>query len=180
MIFSGLQKLARWQGVPNPVALPSGPHALQDTAEADTGNSYRTECARRWLSPNCLTAVTRRKSIWYAFATASGVMPSCRVAFAIVIPQQLQGVWRLRMDWSKFDLAMTGSRYLHGTPVFRDEPRMPVQAVLDKAKPALARTAARIFPASTAFTSFRPYTTTSPTRCGEFLLGTDRCSTILF
>ena len=35
------------------------------------------------------------------------------------------------MDWSKFDLAMTDSRYLHGTPVFRDEPRMPVQAVLD-------------------------------------------------
>ena len=35
------------------------------------------------------------------------------------------------MDWSKFDLAMTDPRYLHGTPVFRDEPRMPVQAVLD-------------------------------------------------
>ena len=35
------------------------------------------------------------------------------------------------MDWSKFDLAMSDSRYLHGTPVFRDEPRMPVQAVLD-------------------------------------------------
>jgi len=35
------------------------------------------------------------------------------------------------MNWSKFDLAMTDSRYLHGTPVLRDEPRMPVQAVLD-------------------------------------------------
>ena len=35
------------------------------------------------------------------------------------------------MDWSKFDLAMTDSRYLHGVPVFKDEPRMPVQAVLD-------------------------------------------------
>ena len=35
------------------------------------------------------------------------------------------------MDWSKFDLAMTDPNYLHGTPVFREEPRMPVQAVLD-------------------------------------------------
>lgn len=35
------------------------------------------------------------------------------------------------MDWSKFELAMTDPRYLHGSPVFRDEPRMPVQAVLD-------------------------------------------------
>jgi uncharacterized protein (DUF433 family) len=35
------------------------------------------------------------------------------------------------MDWSKFDLAMTDRRYLHGAPVFKDEPRMPVQAVLD-------------------------------------------------
>jgi uncharacterized protein (DUF433 family) len=35
------------------------------------------------------------------------------------------------MDWSKFDLAMTDPRYLHGAPVFRDEPRMPVQTVLD-------------------------------------------------
>ena len=35
------------------------------------------------------------------------------------------------MDWSKFDLAMRDPRYLHGAPVFRDEPRMPVQAVLD-------------------------------------------------
>jgi uncharacterized protein (DUF433 family) len=35
------------------------------------------------------------------------------------------------MDWSKFDLAMTDPHYLHGAPVFKDEPRMPVQAVLD-------------------------------------------------
>ena len=35
------------------------------------------------------------------------------------------------MDWSKFELAMTDSRYLHGAAVFKDEPRMPVQAVLD-------------------------------------------------
>jgi uncharacterized protein (DUF433 family) len=35
------------------------------------------------------------------------------------------------MDWSKFDLAMIDPPYLHGEPVFRDEPRMPVQAVLD-------------------------------------------------
>ena len=35
------------------------------------------------------------------------------------------------MDWSKFDLAMTNPRYLHGVPVFKDEPRVPVQAVLD-------------------------------------------------
>lgn len=35
------------------------------------------------------------------------------------------------MDWSKFDLAMSDPNYLHGTPVFREEPRMPVQAVLD-------------------------------------------------
>lgn len=35
------------------------------------------------------------------------------------------------MDWSSFDFAMTDPRYLHGLPVFRDEPRMPVQAVLD-------------------------------------------------
>jgi uncharacterized protein (DUF433 family) len=35
------------------------------------------------------------------------------------------------MDWSKFDLAMTDPRFLHGEPVFRDEPRMAVQAVLD-------------------------------------------------
>ena len=35
------------------------------------------------------------------------------------------------MDGSKFDLAMTDPHYLHGAPVFKDEPRMPVQAVLD-------------------------------------------------
>ena len=35
------------------------------------------------------------------------------------------------MDWSKFDFAMTDPGYLHGAPVFKDEPRMPVQAVLD-------------------------------------------------
>ena len=35
------------------------------------------------------------------------------------------------MDWTKFDLAMTDPCYLHGEPVFRDAPRMPVQAVLD-------------------------------------------------
>ena len=35
------------------------------------------------------------------------------------------------MDWLKFDLAMTDRRYLQGSPEFRNEPRMPVQAVLD-------------------------------------------------
>lgn len=35
------------------------------------------------------------------------------------------------MDWSKFELAMSDPRYLHGSLVFRDEPRLPVQAVLD-------------------------------------------------
>ena len=35
------------------------------------------------------------------------------------------------MDWSKFDLAMTDPRYHGGAPVFRDDPRMPVQTVLD-------------------------------------------------
>lgn len=35
------------------------------------------------------------------------------------------------MDWSKFDLAMRDPQYLSGEPVFRDEPRMPVQTVLD-------------------------------------------------
>jgi len=28
------------------------------------------------------------------------------------------------MDWPKFDLTMTGPNYLHGAPVFREEPRM--------------------------------------------------------
>ena len=35
------------------------------------------------------------------------------------------------MDWSQIDLAMSDPRYLPGSPVFRDEPRMTVQAVLD-------------------------------------------------
>ena len=35
------------------------------------------------------------------------------------------------VDWTKFELAMTDPRYMHGVAVFRDEPRMPVQAVLD-------------------------------------------------
>jgi uncharacterized protein (DUF433 family) len=42
------------------------------------------------------------------------------------------------MDWSKFDLAMSDPGYLHGTPVFRDEPRMPVQAVLDNLDDGMA------------------------------------------
>ncbi len=35
------------------------------------------------------------------------------------------------MDWSQFDLAMSDPRYPYGSPVFRDEPRMTVQVVLD-------------------------------------------------
>jgi len=35
------------------------------------------------------------------------------------------------MDWSKFDLAMTDPQYQGGAPVFKDDPRMPVQTVLD-------------------------------------------------
>ncbi len=35
------------------------------------------------------------------------------------------------MDWSKFDLAISDPRFLLGAAVFREEPRMPVQAVLD-------------------------------------------------
>lgn len=35
------------------------------------------------------------------------------------------------MDWSQFDLAMRDPRYLSGAPVFKEEPRMPVQMVLD-------------------------------------------------
>jgi uncharacterized protein (DUF433 family) len=35
------------------------------------------------------------------------------------------------MDWSQFDLAMTDSRYVSGSPVFKEEPRMPVQTVLE-------------------------------------------------
>ena len=41
------------------------------------------------------------------------------------------------MDWSKFNLAMTDPQYLHGVPVFKDEPRMPVQAVLDNLEDGL-------------------------------------------
>ena len=50
-------------------------------------NSYRVswdvegvEAEKVWLSANCFTPVTRRTSIWYAFATASGVMPSSRLS----------------------------------------------------------------------------------------------------
>ena len=35
------------------------------------------------------------------------------------------------MDWSKFDLAISDPRYQHGAPVYKDEPRMTVQAVAD-------------------------------------------------
>jgi uncharacterized protein (DUF433 family) len=35
------------------------------------------------------------------------------------------------MDWSKFDLAMMDPRFQSGAPVFKDDPRMPVQTVLD-------------------------------------------------
>ena len=35
------------------------------------------------------------------------------------------------MNWAKFELSMTDPRYIHGVAVFRDEPRMPVQAVLN-------------------------------------------------
>jgi uncharacterized protein (DUF433 family) len=42
------------------------------------------------------------------------------------------------VDWSKFDLAMSDPRYLHGAPVFRDEPRMPVQAILDNLDDGMA------------------------------------------
>jgi uncharacterized protein (DUF433 family) len=35
------------------------------------------------------------------------------------------------MDWTKFDLAMTDPRYHGGAPVFRADPRMPLQTVLD-------------------------------------------------
>ena len=35
------------------------------------------------------------------------------------------------MDWSKFDLAMTDPQYLSGEPVFKEEPRISVQTVLD-------------------------------------------------
>jgi uncharacterized protein (DUF433 family) len=45
---------------------------------------------------------------------------------------------RLNMDWSKFDLAMVERRYLNGAPVFKEEPRMPVQAVLDNLDDGMA------------------------------------------
>jgi uncharacterized protein (DUF433 family) len=35
------------------------------------------------------------------------------------------------MDWSKFDLALIDPRYQGGAPVFKDDPRMPIQTVLD-------------------------------------------------
>jgi len=45
----------------------------------------------------------------------------------------LMAQWKgdFSMNWSQFDLAMTDSRYLSGAMVFRDEPRMPIQTVLD-------------------------------------------------
>lgn len=42
------------------------------------------------------------------------------------------------MDWAKFELAMTDPSYLHGAAVFRDEPRMPVEAVLDNLDDGMA------------------------------------------
>ena len=39
-------------------------YLLKSWESLDTGHSYRTECACRWLSANCFTAKTRRKSIW--------------------------------------------------------------------------------------------------------------------
>jgi uncharacterized protein (DUF433 family) len=41
------------------------------------------------------------------------------------------------MDWSKFDLAMIDPRYQSGAPVFKDDPRMPVQTVLDNLEDGL-------------------------------------------
>lgn len=35
------------------------------------------------------------------------------------------------MEWTEFELAMTDPRYQHGAPVYKDEPRMTVQAVAD-------------------------------------------------
>lgn len=35
------------------------------------------------------------------------------------------------MDWAKFDLAMKDPLYQHGALVFKEEPRMTVQAVVD-------------------------------------------------
>ncbi len=35
------------------------------------------------------------------------------------------------IEWSQFELAMTDPGYVSGAPVFKDEPRMPVQTVID-------------------------------------------------
>ena len=35
------------------------------------------------------------------------------------------------VDWSAFEFAMFNASFLHGEAVFKDEPRMPLQAVLD-------------------------------------------------
>ena len=35
------------------------------------------------------------------------------------------------MDWSKFEMAMRDPAFQSGVPVFKDDPRMPVQTVLD-------------------------------------------------
>ncbi len=36
------------------------------------------------------------------------------------------------MDWTKFDLAKTDPRFLHGSePVFIEEPRVPVRAIVE-------------------------------------------------
>ncbi len=37
----------------------------------------------------------------------------------------------IELDWSKFNLAMSSPNYQSGQPVFKDEPRMTVQAVVD-------------------------------------------------
>lgn len=38
----------------------------------------------------------------------------------------------VHMNWSKFDLAMTDPRYLHGSePVYKDEPRVPVRVIAE-------------------------------------------------
>lgn len=35
------------------------------------------------------------------------------------------------MDWSKFELAMTDPSFQSGAAVFKDNPRLPIQTVLD-------------------------------------------------
>jgi uncharacterized protein (DUF433 family) len=35
------------------------------------------------------------------------------------------------MDWSKFELAITDPRFQSGAPVFKEDPRMPIQTVVD-------------------------------------------------